>query len=654
MDNPMLKYRLPKILLALAAVLCGASQVWAQTASPLTVSPTTVGLTFQKPSEPGSEVTVTVTAAAPTYFTVDPASVPIWMTASAMNGTAATTGAEIDFTPNSVGDSLPAGSYNGSVKLKVPGFSDKLVPVTLVISNPAPTLSVVEGETQEIEWTQGSAYPTVTLTMQSSNEPITFSAVAAVTEPAEPEGWLQLSLTSGIAYSWGTPVRVTFTQAVFDAAEIGDELTGTVTVTPTGGDPIEVAFTITIQPPAATVSLIYPSETAVQEGAESTDPPLFVVVTGTGFVASPAEAKTTVSLDGDAMDEGGVTVVSSTTIVLSVTPDYVATAGDVVISVQNPDVGDPATATLTATESPIVYAVTDAAALVQAALGESPTLAPFEVISIFGDNFGPADDDVVVATVDSFGRYPNSLEAESEDLTVTFYRADGTTLIADAYLLFVSGTQINAMVPSGVTGQASVKIVVTYAGEAGTAYTANVATTVPGIFTATASGTGQGAILHAADYSVNSTTNKAAKGSTVLLYLSGLGAPNSTTVNTPSTSAPTFLSSCISQAAYMNTVNGNDSSPEPAWTTLDGAVILSSNIATNRFAPCFKSPILVKVTIGGVNATVSYAGWIADGLAGLYQVNALVPNTVTVGDAVPVVVNIGTATSQSGVTMAIQ
>jgi uncharacterized protein (TIGR03437 family) len=104
----------------------------------------------------------------------------------------------------------------------------------------------------------------------------------------------------------------------------------------------------------------------------------------------------------------------------------------------------------------------------------------------------------------------------------------------------------------------------------------------------------------------------------------------------------------------MNTVNNNSSSPDPAWTTLDGAVILSSNIANNRFAPCFKSPILVKATIGGVNATVSYVGWIADGLAGLYQVNAVVPPSAPTSDAVPVVVTVGMAASQSGVTMAIQ
>ena len=140
-----------------------------------------MGLTFQKPSDAGSAVAVTVSATSPTYFTVDAASVPIWMTVSVMNETATSTGVDIDFSPNAVGDSLAAGSYNASIKLKVPGFADKLVPVTLVISNPAPTPVGGRGETQDVDWTQGSAYPTVTVTMQSSNEPIPFTAVAAVT-----------------------------------------------------------------------------------------------------------------------------------------------------------------------------------------------------------------------------------------------------------------------------------------------------------------------------------------------------------------------------------------------------------------------------------------------------------------------------------------
>jgi uncharacterized protein (TIGR03437 family) len=50
---------------------------------------------------------------------------------------------------------------------------------------------------------------------------------------------------------------------------------------------------------------------------------------------------------------------------------------------------------------------------------------------------------------------------------------------------------------------------------------------------------------------------------------------------------------------------------------------------------------------------VSYAGFVADSVGGLYQINATVPTSVTAGTAVPVVVSVGTATSQPGVTMAV-
>ena len=45
----------------------------------------------------------------------------------------------------------------------------------------------------------------------------------------------------------------------------------------------------------------------------------------------------------------------------------------------------------------------------------------------------------------------------------------------------------------------------------------------------------------------------------------------------------------------------------------------------------------VTATIGGVNASVSFAG-LAPGFVGLYQVNAVVPEGVVAGPAVPVVI----------------
>lgn len=645
---------LKSTLVALVAGLTLNTVVEAQTVSPLTATPSTYSLSYQKPSTAGSAATMKVTATTSTYFTVDPASVPIWLTPGAMNGTANATGVNITLTPNSVGGSLGAGSYSATLKLKVATYSDLSVPVTLVVSNPTPTVTVVETNTQTINWTQGSPYPTKTLTIKSSNDPINFTVGAAITAPTSPAAWLKVNKTSGIAYNWGTPIVVSFTQAVFDSAAVGDVLTGTVSITPAGGSAIDVAFTINIQPPAAVVTRIYPAETPVQTGAQASDPALTVVVSGSGFVGAPANKKTVVTLGSATLDEAAVNVVSPTTMILSVPATSVASAGALVIGAQNPSVGSPSTASLNVTAAPIVYAITDSASLVQAAPGTNPTVAPYEIISLFGANFGPAANEVISGELDSFYRYPNQLTAQTKTLTVSFYKTDGTTLVANAYLLFATDSQINAMVPSGVTGNADVKIVVSYNSVASSAYPATVAASNPGVFTVTSSGTGQAAILHATDYSVNSTSNKAAKGSTVLLYLSGLGAPNSTSANTPATTAPAYPAGCISPANYMASVNTATSHPSPVWTSLDGAVILSSMIAKNHFAPCIGTPAPVTVTIGGAAATVTYAGWVADSLAGLYQVNAVVPTTVTAGNALPVVVTKGGVSSQAGVTMAVQ
>ena len=60
----------------------------------------------------------------------------------------------------------------------------------------------------------------------------------------------------------------------------------------------------------------------------------------------------------------------------------------------------------------------------------------------------------------------------------------------------------------------------------------------------------------------------------------------------------------------------------------------------------------VTVTIGGVPASVAFAG-LCPGFAGLYQVNAVVPQGVTTGSAVPVTMSVAGQTSNT-VTMAIQ
>jgi uncharacterized protein (TIGR03437 family) len=61
----------------------------------------------------------------------------------------------------------------------------------------------------------------------------------------------------------------------------------------------------------------------------------------------------------------------------------------------------------------------------------------------------------------------------------------------------------------------------------------------------------------------------------------------------------------------------------------------------------------VKVTIGGQNATVNFAGGAPGLVAGVLQVNAQIPAGISAGNAVPVVVQVGTSNSQPGVTIAV-
>ena len=670
----MLRLSANKISLAASALLC-AGFAQAQTlepVSPLTPSATSVAISYQKPSTPGGSVSVTLTATASTAFVVSSATVPFWLTLGAMSGTAAPSpgGASISFVANNGAASLAAGSYTAPIHFAVSGFQDLVVTVTLTVNDPPSTLTV-SPSSLTVNWVYGSAQPTTTLTMSSSDQPIAFTVSAAVTSPTAPAGWIHLSIPSGIAYTFGTPVTISFLADVLNNSTVGSSLTGTITVTPAGGSPTTVALTINVTEPPAVITSIFPAQTPLHASGSLT-----VVLTGSGFGTSGGYSakptKVSISYGATPLTDvttigGSISTPTPNTLLVTIpfqdnatTPNAILSApGTVGISVTNTLAGETATtSSLTVTTNPIIYSITDGASLLEPSAGAVPSFAPYEIVSIFGDNFGPTAGTPVQGTLDSFSRYPNSLTANGHALTVSFYK-QGTvgagTHIADAYLLFATNNQINAIVPSGVLSGTTItqlQIVVTYNSNASSVYAATPVAAKPGIFTTAASGQGQGAIL-LSNFSVNSSTNKAVKGtSTVLIYLTGLGTPTSASANTASTAAAKFPASCLSPAAYMGTINAENPPPSPVWATDDGAVILSSKIANGHFPPCFAtSPT---VTIGGVAATVSYAGWVADSIAGLYQINASVPKTAPSGAAVPVVVTMGGVSSQPGVTMQIQ
>jgi uncharacterized protein (TIGR03437 family) len=217
-------------------------------------------------------------------------------------------------------------------------------------------------------------------------------------------------------------------------------------------------------------------------------------------------------------------------------------------------------------------------------------VAPGELIALFGSGIGPAVAQQPIGSV------------TSTVLGGTSVLFDGTA----APLLYAGSNQINAIVPYGVSGKTSTQLTITAQGKTIATVAQAVAATAPAIFTLSLAGTGGGAILNQ-DLSVNSPSNPAAKGTVISIFASGAGQTNPPGV--------------------------------------DGQV-------TGTMLP---TPLLpVTVQIGGSNAKVSYAGAAPGLVAGVTQVNCLIPSDVNSGPAVPIVLTVGGVSSQAGVTIAIQ
>jgi uncharacterized protein (TIGR03437 family) len=679
----MLKLSANKIFLAASALLLCAGFVQAQTemVTPLTAAPTSVAISYQLPTTavPTAVPVVLSVASGSDAFVIDPTTVPSWLSIGTMSGTAVPSpGVSVSFVASSTANTLGAGSYAASVHVRVSGFQDLVVPVTLSVDPPASSLSVVTGSTAvasgttltggqlpALNWVYGSTpYPTIPLTILSSDAPVAFTASATVTNPAAPSTWIELSATSGIAYNFGTPLTVSFLPDVLQNSKVGDTLTGSIAIV-YGGTTYTVNFAIAVTEPNAVITSIFPNQTPVHAAGTLT-----VVVTGSGFgtLAQGYTTATTVSITYGTVTvpvnlatitHGAVNVVNPTTIILTIpyqdaTPvGILSTPQAVGISITNSIGGEtPAPATLTVTNNPIIYSVTDGGALEEPATGVTPKFAPYEMITIFGDNLGPVVGTPIIPAPGVDSRYPDSLSLGGlNTLTVAFNNQTGTA-IANAYLVFASNNQINALVPSTIigTGITGLQIVVTASGSASTAYLAAPVATNPGIFTTAASGQGPGAILNP-DYSVNSSINPVTTGKTVSIYASGLGVPNSTAASSSSTKTPVFPTSCFLTSAYVT----GEGLTNPV--TADGAVLVSSVWGVGNLPPCFATKNWVTATINGIAATVTYAGWVADSVTGLYQINVTVPTKATTSSSavsVPVVITANGISSQAGVTISIK
>ena len=225
-----------------------------------------------------------------------------------------------------------------------------------------------------------------------------------------------------------------------------------------------------------------------------------------------------------------------------------------------------------------------------ASFGFTGGLAAGSIITIFGLDLGPG---------------------VLEGMRLVGGRADttlsGTRVLIDnqpAPLVYVSRTQIAAVVPWSVAGRSEVTVRVTGPNANTVPWLVPVQPANPALFTANSSGRGPVAALNQ-DGSVNTRENPAPRGSVVVLYGTG----------------------------------GGQTDGSPA----DGSV--TSGLERLRL------PVLAR--IGGKEAPVHFAGSAPGLVSGVVQFNLQVPDDIQTG-ALPVVLRVGDAASAGGTTIYVQ
>jgi len=224
-------------------------------------------------------------------------------------------------------------------------------------------------------------------------------------------------------------------------------------------------------------------------------------------------------------------------------------------------------------------------AVVDAASERADSISPGKIVVIYGAGLGPAQ---LILNQASNGQFGTAVGG-----TVVSFNG-----IA-APILYASATAVAVIVPYAISGTTA-QVIVTYQGEASAAFAVPVALSAPSLFTSNETGSGQATAINTVDGTVNSAANPVKIGDSILLYATGEG----------------------------------QTSPGGVDGKLGG--------------PAATHPVLpLSVTIGGIKADQS-AGGAPGQVAGLMLVNVQIPNGVQPGGYVPVVLQVGDASTTPG------
>lgn len=508
------------------------------------------------------------------------------------SGSTGTTGTLLQLNVNTTAVTT-AGTYTATLVIQptsVAAAAPVRIPITYIVGGSTSVTATPTSITATQNGTTPPAAQTITLATQTPG--LSFIAQG---NPS----WIRVTPTSGSISTVTT--SPTTLQVSFDTATLAPgDYTGNVTVSVGGASTLTIPVTLRVQ--GASTITVAPTTlafTAAQGGSAPAAQTLNLTATGPSVNFTATATTTTPNTNWLRVEPASGTVSSTTpaTVTARVDPTGL-TAGSYTGSIAIASTGAaPVTVNVTLTVSTV--AQPQIRAVLNAASGLARGVSPGLLATVFGTNLAP--------TTGTNGTIVNNAYTSSLAEVQVFFDDIAAPLL---YVGPGGGqSQINLVVPYGIGGRTSTSVVVSYRGVRSSPVTYQVSESAPGIFTPSG-GTGNGSILNQ-NNSVNSTTTPARRGEVIQIFATGEG----TVV--PSVAAGTII--------------------QPVASDL-------------------RRPVLpVTVRLGDQTLSADYAGSAPNLVTGAFQVNVRIPENfpVTGLQNVPLTVQVGSAVSQPGVTVAV-
>jgi uncharacterized protein (TIGR03437 family) len=515
-----------------------------------------------------SSAALAVTAGTATAFTISSTS---WINVSYSGSLITPQALTVTVSPGT----LPVGNYTGEIDFNANGVIQR-VPVSLqVLSGGGGSTGQIAADKQAIALTAQAGGQAVTsaINVTSSGAPVTYTVSVS-----SQGNWLKSDTTTK-----ATPSTVTITA---DPTSLGPGFyQGTVTINSQNTIVIPVTFTVNPQPmiSVGTTALSF----TYRVGGDVPPAQAVLVSGGGGFTAVAA------SDTGNWLAVAPTSGATGTSISVSVNPAGLNAGlhtGTVTVNGTNGLTGQAViSVTLTVTAPlPTIATAGNAASYIQG------PVSPGEMLTLTGTSLG-APGLTFSAQLDSTGKVSTSL--------------GGVQVLINGFaspMIYVSATQVSAVVPYEVERFTTANVVVKYQNQTSNAFTFAVVPTAPGIFTQNQAGSG--AAGYNPDTTVNGPNNPAPKLGYVALFLTGEGQLNPPGVT-----------------GQVNPTTGGLPAPAAAIT----------------------------VSVDGQPTTYNYAGGVPGAIQGVMQLNVQIPASARSG-TVPVLVTIGGNNTQNGVTVSVQ